>query len=221
MEELLTTFSEYLFAAAVTVVLISLVTAAAFSLILTVAGGGISKISERRQRKKALAKTEGSYVVSGTIADAETITTQTENGTQYHHKYAVRYDDDNGTPRRAYLGITTTTPLPYRIGEAVPLRIFQTPVLQPLADAYDPARGSDGRLPGLIAFRSWLGRPVDETGTVMREEDFIPLAKDLEEQAEHDRSQAFRWFVLGGSLTVTAILLMSCAADSIISSLTP
>ena len=78
MEELLTTFSEYLFAAAVTVVLISLVTAAAFSLILTVAGGGISKISERRQRKKALAKTEGSYVVSGTIADAETITTQTD-----------------------------------------------------------------------------------------------------------------------------------------------
>ena len=50
----------------------------------------------------------------------------------------------------------------------------------------------------------------------MREEDFIPLSKDLDEQAEHDRSSAFRWFVLGGALTLTAILLMSCTADSII-----
>ena len=220
MEELITTFGEFFFAAAVTVVLVTLVTIAAISLIMTVAGGGIAKLSERKHRRTAIAKTEDSYVVSGTIADAEAITTQEENGTHYHHKYAVRYDDDNGTPRRAYLGITTTTPLPYRIGEAVPLRIFRVPVLQPLADAYAPARGTDGKLPGLIAFRSWLGRPVDETGTVMREEDFIPLSKDLDEQAEHDRSSAFRWFVLGGALALTAILLMSCTADSIINSLT-
>ena len=119
--------------------------------------------------------------MNGRIADAEIVTLHLPEGTQYHHKYAFLYEDDNHVTRRAFLGISATTTLPYQIGETVPLRVFRQPVLRPEADAFDPARGADGRLPGLIAFRRWLGRPVDETGTVMREEDFVPLSRELDE----------------------------------------
>ena len=201
---------------AVRIVLVILVSAVAGMLIATVAGGGLAYLSERKKRLAAVAGTAESYVVNGRIADLETVPIHEKNGVQYHHKFAVRYADENQTERRAYLGMTTTTPLPCRVGDPIPLRIFPKPVLTPLADAFDPARGADGKLPGLIAFRSWLGRPVDETGTVMPEEDYIQLMKDLEAAAEADRSRAFRWFILGSSLTLLAILMLSSCSHSVI-----
>lgn len=201
---------------AVRIVLVILVSAVAGMLIATVAGGGLAYLSERKKRLAAAAGTADSYVVNGRISDAETVPIHEKDSVQYHHKLAVRYADENNTERRAYLGITTTTPLPCRVGDPIPLRIFPKPVLTPLADAFDPTRGADGKLPGLIAFRSWLGRPVDETGTVMPEEDYIQLMKDLESAAENDRSRAFRWFILGSALTLLAILMLTSCGHSVI-----
>lgn len=198
------------------VLLIIIISAVAGALIAAVAGGGLGYLSERKKRLNAVAKTADSYVVNGRIADAETVTVHEKDTVKYHHKFAVRYADENRTERRAYLGISTTTPLPCRIGDMIPLRIMPTPVLEPLADAFDPSRGADGKLPGLIAFRCWLGRPVDETGTVMPEEDYIQLMKDLEAAAETDRSRAFRWFILGSALTLLAILMLSSCGHSVI-----
>lgn len=198
------------------ILIIFIISVIAGALIAAVAGGGLGYLSERKKRLNAVAKTADSYVVNGKIADAEAVTIHEKDTVRYHHKFAVRYADENNTERRAYLGISTTTPLPYRVGDPIPLRIMPVPVLTPLADAFDPNRGADGKLPGLIAFRSWLGRPVDETGTVMPEEDYIQLMKDLEAAAENDRSRAFRWFILGSALTLLAILMLASCGNSVI-----
>lgn len=216
MENVFSSFIGELVITALRVLLIIIISAVAGALIAAVAGGGLGYLSERKKRLDAVAKTADSYVVNGKIADAEAVTIHEKDTVRYHHKFAVRYADENSTERRAYLGISTTTPLPYRVGDPIPLRIMPVPVLTPLADAFDPNRGADGKLPGLIAFRSWLGRPVDETGTVMPEEDYIQLMKDLEAAAENDRSRAFRWFILGSALTLLAILMLSSCGHSVI-----
>lgn len=216
MENVISAFVGEVVITALRILLIVIISAAAGALIAAVAGGGLGYLSERKKRLAAAAKTADSYVVNGRIADAETVTVHEKDTVKYHHKFAVRYADENNTERRAYLGISTTTPLPCRIGDMIPLRIMPTPVLEPLADAFDPSRGADGKLPGLIAFRSWLGRPVDETGTVMPEEDYIQLMKDLESAAENDRSRAFRWFILGSALTLLAILMLASCGNSVI-----
>ncbi len=216
MENVFSSFIGELVITALRVLLIIIISAVAGALIAAVAGGGLGYLSERKKRLDAVAKTADSYVVNGKIADAEAVTIHEKDTVRYHHKFAVRYADENNTERRAYLGISTTTPLPYRVGDPIPLRIMPVPVLTPLADAFDPNRGADGKLPGLIAFRSWLGRPVDETGTVMPEEDYIQLMKDLEAAAENDRSRAFRWFILGSALTLLAILMLSSCGHSVI-----
>lgn len=216
MENVFSSFIGELVITALRVLLIIIISAVAGALIAAVAGGGLGYLSERKKRLDAVAKTADSYVVNGRIADAEAVTIHEKDTVRYHHKFAVRYADENNTERRAYLGISTTTPLPYRVGDPIPLRIMPVPVLTPLADAFDPNRGADGKLPGLIAFRSWLGRPVDETGTVMPEEDYIQLMKDLEAAAENDRSRAFRWFILGSALTLLAILMLSSCGHSVI-----
>ncbi|MBR3446977.1 MAG: hypothetical protein IKH27_04145 [Oscillospiraceae bacterium] len=216
MENVFSSFIGELVITALRVLLIIIISAVAGALIAAVAGGGLGYLSERKKRLDAVAKTADSYVVNGKIADAEAVTIHEKDTVRYHHKFAVRYADENNTERRAYLGISTTTPLPYRVDDPIPLRIMPVPVLTPLADAFDPNRGADGKLPGLIAFRSWLGRPVDETGTVMPEEDYIQLMKDLEAAAENDRSRAFRWFILGSALTLLAILMLSSCGHSVI-----
>lgn len=219
MDNFISELTGELIVTAVRIVFIILISAVAGALLAAVAGGGLGYLSERKKRLAASARTADSYVVNGRISDAEAVPIHDRSETQYHHKFSVRYTDDNNTERRAYLGIRTTTPLPYRVGDPIPLRIFPEPVLTPLADAFDPTRGADGKLPGLIAFRSWLGRPVDETGTVMPEEDYIQLMKDLESEAETDKSKAFRWFVLGSTLTLLAILMLSSCSHSFLEDL--
>ena len=211
MEQLGTGILSLLFS----IIVLYLAIVAILRFVTTVVGAVVAHLSERKQRRLLQIKTMDSICVNGRIADAEIVTLHLPEGTQYHHKYAFLYEDDNHVTRRAFLGISATTTLPYQIGETVPLRVFRQPVVRPEADAFDPARGADGRLPGLIAFRRWLGRPVDETGTVMREEDFVPLSRELDELRELDRKRVWFWGIAGAVILLILILFFRSTLASI------
>lgn len=178
---------------------------------VTAIGGVVSNFSERKKRREALRKTTGAVPAEGFLADVRMADVPERSQKQFHYKLSVHYRDTSNTVRRALIGVVSKYPIAFQEGQSIPLRIFRQPLLQPLPDAYDPSRGADGRLPSVIAFRSWLGRPVDETGTVMREEDFVSVTMDLQQKIERSRKALLIWIiagVIGNLLTIRMALLM-------------
>ena len=201
----------YLMSMIFTMLVLTLAVMLIISACVTAIGGVVSNFAERKKRREALQKTTGAIPAEGILADVRMADVPERSQKQYHYKLSVHYRDASNTVRRALIGVVSKYPIAFQEGQSIPLRIFRQPLLQPLSDAYDPTRGANGRLPAVIAFRAWLGRAVDETGTVMREEDFVSVTMDLQQKIERSRKSLIIWIiagVIGNLLTIRMALLM-------------
>lgn len=181
----------------------------AAAMVIAFAGASAACFRERKRRIAALDKTAASYPVGGIVLDAQLLQDLPGTSNPMHHKYSLRYTDVSGAMHRAFIGMSSHTPLYFTIGEAVPLRIFQQSVIVPDSDAFNPSRGTDGRLDCPISFRKWLGKPVDETGTVMLERDYQDIIFELNRTISS--RQTAGWLLL-----IAAALTFLIAAGALI-----
>lgn len=137
---------------------------------------GLNKLAD------AAESAEPSYV--GRIRSSETVSgvvTQIREirpgiaGTASRRDYqlAVAYPRGN-EQLTALFGLITEEPLAMQEGNRVKLHIFAAPLMQPNAEAWQRARLAAGCLPKeSVHYRDFQGIPMDETATVMFEEDFL------------------------------------------------
>lgn len=127
--------------------------------------------------KKAQEALQNVGRLKGVISDAALV--QDNSAHPLHYKYSVQYTDIYGQVRRAFIGISTNQPLGYAVGMPVSLVQLSAPVLDVPAEVLDPNRGANGMLPDKIRFRLYHGVPVDETATLMFEDDYNNLYETL------------------------------------------
>ena len=179
-----------------------------FLLLVSVVGaaaGAVAAHRDEKNQRRAAALAGSSSPVEGIYADIRIVKDQRAAET-LHYKLSVRYPGADGYDHRAYIGINAAQPLPIRVGDSVQLRIFPVPLIRPDQDALDPERGSDGMIRDQIRFCAWMGAPIDETGTVMREEDLLALTGQL-------RKRAVRAHILRNIMIVSAgaTLVAACS----------
>lgn len=167
------------------------------SLMLGCIGGAVASFRERKRRMRAYSQTAASYSVEGVFLDAQLVQDPPGTPDPLHYKYSIRYQDVNGGQHRAFLGISTARPLYFAAGQTVSLHIMQQSVIVPDTDAFNPSRGANGIIDCPISFRKWLGKPIDETGTVLFEQDFQQVSADL--QAKIRTQQIAGWCWLFGA----------------------
>ncbi|MCQ2433630.1 MAG: hypothetical protein MJ062_00130 [Oscillospiraceae bacterium] len=139
-------------------------------------------LSESKKLKKAQDSIQNAGHVNGVICDAALV----QDNTAYplHYKYSIQYTDTYGQVHRAFIGISTKQPLLYAVGMPVSLIQLPAPVLDVPSEVLDPMRGADGLLPEKIRFRTYYSFPVDETSTLMFEEDYHALHTELGTKSE-------------------------------------
>ena len=157
-------------------------------------GAAVGCFRERKRRMRALGQTAASYPVEGVVLDAKLVQDPPGTPDPLHYKYSLRYQDVSGGQHRAFLGISSTRPLYYAAGQIVPLQILQQSVIVPDTDAFNPARGANGIIDCPISFRKWLGKPIDETGTVLFVSDFRQITGELEEKIRSQQIAGWLWF---------------------------
>ncbi len=140
----------------------------------------IALFRERKRLLDAKHKTVASYATDGVILDARLVQDQSTPASPLHNKYSILYSDSTGVQHRAFIGIDSNVPLKYTIDDTVQLHLFQQSVIVPDARAFDPNRGQNGKIDCAISFRKWLNKPIDETGTVMLEQDYLELEQEIE-----------------------------------------
>ena len=180
------------------------------TVIIGLAGAAAACFRERKRKLAALDKTAACYPVSGVILDAQLIRDLPGTADPMHHKYSVRFTDVSGNTHRAFIGMSSFTPLVFSVGEAVELRIFQQSVIVPDTDAFNPNRGASGRIDCKISFRKWLDKPVDETGTVMLEKDYQDLSFELERSVKSQQTAG--WLLLIGTALAVIVSAGTCIA---------
>lgn len=151
-------------------------------LILGLAGCAVAVLRDRNRRRKAIAQTAASYPAEGVILDAKLVQDPPGSPNPLHYKYSIRYADSSGAQHRALIGISTNKPLQYAAGQAIPLQILQQSLIVPDSDAFNPNRCTSGIIDSPVSFRKWLGKPIDETGTVMLEHDYKEVLAGLEKK---------------------------------------
>lgn len=178
-----------------------------FSLVLGLIAAGIASFRERKRLLTAKAKTAASYAADGIIMDAQLIQEPPTVTNPLHYKYSIRYQDTAGTLHRALIGISSNHPLNYCAGEAIRLHLFQQSVIVPDAYAFNPNRSSSGIIDCLISFRKWLDKPIDETGTVMLEKDYLELSAELEQKIASRQRMGWIWMICGGLVFTASIII--------------
>lgn len=150
---------------------IIMIVSVAISIIMLVLA--INILNKRKHRIADLEKAANPYFFSGTVADMRCTQEPLSGGAaQLYYAFALHYTAEDGTLRRALLGVRTMTPMNITVGSTVQLAVFAMPLIQPSPQAFDPMRGADGMLPPQVELCTWMDRPIDETGTVMLYDDY-------------------------------------------------
>lgn len=178
-------------------------------LIFGLAGCAVAVFRDRSRRRKAVAQTAASYPAEGVILDAKLVQDPPGIQNPLHYKYSIRYADSSGAQHRALIGISTNTPLQYAAGQAIPLRVLQQSLIVPDADAFNPNRSASGIIDCPVSFRKWLGKPIDETGTVMLEHDYNEVLAELEKKS---RSQQIAGILMLFGAAISLVLLIAFVA---------
>ena len=173
-----------------------------FTLIFGFAGVAVGSFRDSKRRANAISQTVASYPAEGIILDAQLVQDPPGTAEPLHYKYSIRYADTSGTPHRALLGISSREPIYFAAGQAVQLHILQQSVIVPDTDAFNPARSATGTIDCPVSFRKWLGKPIDETGTVMLETDYQAVTAQMEKEQK--------------SRHTLGIIMIFCAAVSLI-----
>lgn len=114
-----------------------------------------------------------SFAVTGTVTDIRALRRPARTGDLYSYQIAVTYQRD-GETLTALMGFDTDVPTALTEGSKVRLHVFRNAVAEQNQDAWQRARTASGRLPedAPVHFRSAHGVTIDETATVMFEEDY-------------------------------------------------
>lgn len=183
-----------------------------FSAVITLLGCAIACIADKNRRNKALEQTNGGFTTTGVFSDVQCVYDTEKSWQPYHFKLAIQFQGADGGWHRAFIGITTSVQLQFQPGQQVALHILPTPVIQADASAFDPNRGADGKISGIINFRKWMDKPIDETGTVMLESDYQDFVTESQNKIKRDSDHALWWFIASGASVVIGILMLFGAA---------
>ena len=149
----------------------------------------------RSRRLKELNRAPEPMFCTGTVADLRCA----PDPRMFVYFFSLHYPGADGQTHRAFLGIRTPIALNAQVGMPVQLAVFLNPVITPSPSALDPMRGADGMLPPQVELCTWLGRPIDETGTVMFADDYRNAVTQAEKKNKTD-------LIVG--LVLTGILLL-------------
>ena len=115
-----------------------------------------------------------SFVAAGTVTAIHEIRAYGPRTTDLHsYQIAVTYRRD-GEELTALMGFDSDVPTALTEGSKVRLHVFSSAVAEQNQDAWQRARAASGGLPAdpPVHFRSAHGVTIDETATVMFEEDY-------------------------------------------------
>ena len=161
------------------IIIIFMLAIALISLVIGAAAGAAGAHRDAKSLHQAETITANSLRTVGTYADVQVVQDTVPTAVPLHYKLSVQFVGTDGLLHRAFIGINSAHQLPIQIGGSVRLCVFPAPLIKPDERAFDPNRGADGRITDVIRFCAWMGAPVDETGTVMREEDMLCMCDDL------------------------------------------
>jgi len=205
MEDLFALFAGIFIAA-----IIFMIIAIAIAVVMLVFG--ISNLTKRKKRMNEMAAAGTPYFTNGTVADLRCSNRQNKKGTILnYYEVALHFVGADQLNHRAFIGILTPMPLNLSVGMTLPLAVFIQPVLQPSASATDPYRGADGMLPPQIEPRTWLERPIDETGTVMLQEHYYDAVQSAEKK--NKTNLIIGWVLIGIVILRVALYLISLGAS--------
>ena len=121
---------------------------------------------------------QDSVPVTGRVTQIRENRARIPGKTAFHdYHVAIAYNRD-GKALTALFGLTSEQPLALTEGSRVKLRLFQYPLMSTTQEAWQRAESSGGFLPdGSVEYRSIRGVSVDETATVMFEEDYPAFAQ--------------------------------------------
>ena len=156
-------------------------------------------------QRTAEEKLSGGRTAQGFLTDVSTVPAEEGHETPVHCRLAVRFPGSDGTDHRALLGIPSAAECGFSVGSPVTLRLLAAPVIEPAADALDPMRCADGKISGSIRFCSFMGKPVDETGTVMLESDYQAFLTESEEKQRRCERLSGRFFLAAGIAALFAL----------------
>lgn len=168
---------------------------------------GIILLSKANRRKQDLAKVEHAAYCTATVADMRFSYTHTANGMMMNqYEIALQFTGTDGLGHRAFLGIQTPQVLNLTVGSQTPIAVLPQPAIRPSVQAFDPARGADGKLPPVIDFCRYFELPIDETGTVMLTADH---QKAVGAAGGKIRTQTIVGWVLIGIFTMRLLVLLA------------
>ena len=144
---------------------------------------GIKLLTNRKKRMQEMQRAGTPYVTAGTVADVRYSQRQNSKGLMLnYYEAALHFTGADHMLHRAFIGFLTPQVMNLQVGMAVQLAVFLNPLTTPSALATDPARGADGMLPPAVEARTWLDRPIDETGTVMLYDDYTAAIEQAEKK---------------------------------------
>lgn len=156
-------------------------------------------------QRTAAHRLSGGRTAEGILTDVSAVPAEEGHETPLNYRLAVRFTGSDGADHRVLLGIPSAEKCGFAVGSPVTLRLLSAPVIEPAADALDPMRCADGKISGSIRFCSFMGKPVDETGTVMLESDYQAfLAESGEKQCRCARLSV-RLFLAAGIAALFAL----------------
>lgn len=155
------------------------------SIALLTGAWGLKKLADAAESAEPsyVGRIRSSETVSGVVTQIREIRPRIA-GTASRRDYqlAVAYPHGN-EQLTALFGLITEEPLAMQEGSRVKLHIFAAPLMQPNTDAWQRARLAAGCLPKeSVHYRDFHGIPMDETATVMFEEDFLRYKQTAENE---------------------------------------
>lgn len=184
------------------IIIIIMLATALISLVIGAAAGAAGAHRDAKNLRQAETITANALRTDGIYTDVQVVQDAQRSAVPLHYKLSVQFVGTDGLLHRAFIGINSAQELPLAIGGSVRICVFPVPLIKPDERAFDPSRGADGRITDVIRFCAWMGAPIDETGTVMREEDMQQMCDDL--RARVKRSM----WVHNIMLVVTGITLL-------------
>ncbi|MBR5405443.1 MAG: hypothetical protein K6E36_04645 [Oscillospiraceae bacterium] len=144
----------------------------------------------------------------GELTDVQPVSGEASGTDAARVQLAVRFTGRDGQQHRAFLGVPQPAEKPYQVGGRVPLWLFPVPVIQPDTEALEPGRGADGKISGAIRFCSFMGKPVDETGTVMLREDYQAYLTESTDRLFRLERLSVRFYIAAGAAGFIVLCLL-------------
>ncbi|MCQ2433631.1 MAG: hypothetical protein MJ062_00135 [Oscillospiraceae bacterium] len=169
----------------------------------------------RWKAKLKFRKIKDAAAIEGVVTDADVVQNLTKM--EYHYKYALEYYDADVNLCHTYLGITSNQPLQIAVGMKLPLRIVEKPLLRVSQETLEGVRSASERLPAQVHFHEWENAPLDETATIMMEQDYQRIRSTMNSRIRTRGRTAF-FLILFGVILVGVFLFGFWYAEKLIRS---